>query len=154
MCVADALCGTAEAITTSQSNYPQKTILLRGYYLRTRSYSKQKRKEKEFSPQAAPCPSLQAVWIHLSWFWLRVCRLGWPWSLSPRKENVSGWAWICVDTVGGVSSGSEPQLPHHSHGGNCYFTGQLREFNFTTHMPSFCKTEDQSKLLFSSVLLS
>ena len=108
LCVrtADYLCGTAEALTTLKSNYPQKSIVLRGYYLRKHSYSKKKRKEKEFSAQSAPCKSLQAVWIHLSQFWLRVCHLAWPWSLSPRKENVSGWASICMDTVGGASSSS------------------------------------------------
>ena len=148
------LCGTAEAITTLQSSYPQKSILLRGYYLRKRSYSKKKRKGKEFSPQAAPCPSLQAVWSHLSWFWLRVCTSPAP-DPSPRGRRM---VRLGLDLRGysGTSKFrlSEPQPPHHSHGGNRYFTGRLREFNFTTHTPSFCKTEDQSKLLFSSVLLS
>ena len=132
------------------NNYPQKSILLRGYYLRTRSYSKKKRKGKEFSPPVRVSRRSGAI------------SAGSGWGFAPRLALVlvseegewSGWAWICVDTVGRVSPGSPSLSRLITHMGVTVISLGSWEFNFTTHMPSFCKTKDQSKLLFSSVLLS
>ena len=83
-------------------------------------------KEEKRKGIFSSCPSLQAVWSHLSWFWLRVCASPGPGpSLRGRRMVRLG---LDLRGYGGTSKSrlSEPQPPHHSHGGNCYFTGQLR----------------------------